>query len=203
MILEIQGLIGKKGLIVIGSPRSGTHHLCQGLYSLSNIENKKYLGEIYQNFDTGDILKNLDSIINTPEFTFSSFVQWVPKNLLVQHKEYLKSNFYLINLRRLDKVAQYRSWCMARLTWQYKRVHSVNWDLIEKDLPFTATDEDIDNFLIEQNADYLFDYDKVVYYEQLTLKSSFKTNEYTKSNDEIFSNYDLVLKRLSNYRYVE
>jgi hypothetical protein len=92
---------------------------------------------------------------------------------------------------------------MARLTWQYKRVHSVNWDLIEKDLPFTATDEDIDNFLIEQNADYLFDYDKVVYYEQLTLKSSFKTNEYTKSNDEIFSNYDLVLKRLSNYRYVD
>jgi hypothetical protein len=79
----------------------------------------------------------------------------------------------------------------------------VDWKLIEKDLPFTVTDEDIDNFLIEQNADYLFDYDKVVYYEQLTLNSKFKPNEYTKSNDEIFSNYDLVLKRLSNYRYVD
>jgi hypothetical protein len=203
MIINKEDLYNKKGVLVIGSPRSGTHHLCHGLYTASDIKNKKFQGEIYTNFDTAQIIKILDPILNSNQFTFSSLVQWVPKNLLVQYRNYLKSNFYLINLRRLDKVAQYRSWCCARLMWQYNHEHSLNWTIIEKDLPFFVSNEDIDNFIIEQNADYMFEYDQIVYYEDLYVHSKYKINQYLKPNSEIFSNFDLVLERLGNYKYAD
>lgn len=201
MIIDPAALKNKKGIIVIGMPRSGTHHLSGSIYSELKNVNKIYLGEIYQNFDTSNILENLDALKTCPDFFVCSFVQYVPKHLLLQHLEQL-SEFYLINLRRRNKIEHYRSWCMARLTWKYSRSHFVTWDKIVDDLPFQVTNDDIDNFIVEQSADYLIPCDLTVYYEDLKVQSRFIKNTYNLPNEQIFSNYSLVIERLKDFKYV-
>jgi len=182
-------------------PRSGTHHLTDNIFKELKNNNKINLGEIYQNFDTANILENLNEIKKCTSFFVCSLVQYVPKHLLLQNLEQL-SEFYLINLRRRNKIEHYRSWCMARLTWKYSNSHSVMWDKIINDLPFQVTNDDIDNFIVEQSADYLIPCDLTVYYEDLNVHSGFIKNSYDLPNEKIFSNYNLVVERLQDFKYV-
>jgi hypothetical protein len=204
MELDYNKLLTKKGIIIIGSPRSGTHYLADGLYKKCKISNKKLVGEIYDTFDidTRNILKNLEELKQIENFTFSHIVQFIPKNLLVNYVDEIKEDYYVINIRRKNKIEQYRSWCMARMTWKHIKTHSVNWELIKNELPFIVTNEDIDNFIVEQNTDYLWKPDEIVYYEDIKLESSFVKNAYTETFEELFSNANLIFERLADFKYV-
>lgn len=202
MQLHLELIKQKKGILIIGTPRCGSHHVSAGIFRVLPFNNKEYIGEIYSEFNSENIEKNIKELQNREKFIVGSLVQWTPKNLLTQHLTEF-NDFYLINLRRLDKVAQYRSWCMARLTWKYTNSHSIDWSKIENDLPYAVTNDDLDQFIIEQNADYLWSYDQILYYEQLNLNSIFQKTEYVFSNEKIFSDYSLVLKRLKNFKYVK
>lgn len=202
MNLPLDLIRQKKGILIIGTPRCGSHHVSNGIFRMLSFGNKEYVGELYLNYDPENIEKNIKELQNNKKFVVGSLVRWIPKNLLVQHLDEF-NDFYLINLRRLDKVAQYRSWCAARLTWKYSFSHSIEWSKIENDLPYPVTNQDLDQFIIEQNTDYLWDCDQILYYDQLDLKSFYQKTDYALPNEKIFSDYNLVLKRLKNFKYVK
>jgi len=203
MEIDYSKLSNKKGIIVFGSSRSGTHHLGYGLYEKCDIKNKRYVGEIYHlDVDTANIMKDFRDLQKIQSFTFSQITHYISKNMLVQHINEIKNDYYLINIRRKNKIEQYRSWCMARLTWKYKASHSIDWSLIEKDLPLTITNKDIDDFIIQQNADYIWPADEIVFYEDIKLDSRYKKNIYKENFNELFVNPELIFERLSNFNYV-
>lgn len=203
MIIDEKLIQNKKGIIVIGSARSGSHFLTDALFRQCTKLDKILLGEIYKSWDRRHILKNLNEIKANTNFVFASIVQFVPKNLLIQHRHEF-ADYYIVNLRRRDKIAQYASWCLARSTWKESISHSPIWELVKKELPFTSTDDDIDQFIIEQNFDYIWPADCTIYYEDLlslNLSSKFKKNELLGTYVDIFSNYGVVKERLDKFKY--
>jgi len=191
----------KRGIIVIGSARSGTYMTSNMLYNISTINNKVAVGEIYTDryLSTNilDPLKVLESKYQG-RFIFCSLTQFVNKNLLAMDSSYLK-DYNLVNLRRRDKVAQYISWCVFRVSGRHLSKFADYKDL----LPWPSTREDIEMFILEQNIDYAFSA-PVLYYEDLVLSgmpTRFKKNHYPLPFEEIVTDYKLVCDTLSRYTY--
>ena len=192
----------KRGVIVIGSARSGSHMTCNMLYNISTINNKVTVGEIYTGRDPStdilDPLRVLESKYQG-QFIFCSLTQFANKNLLAMDSSYLK-DYNLVNLRRRDKVAQYISWCVFRVSGSRWSPEFADY----KDLlPWPSTREDIEQFILEQNIDYAFSA-PVLYYEDLALSgipTRFKKNHYPLPFEEIVTDYKLVCDTLLRYTY--
>lgn len=198
----------KKGVIVYGSPRSGSHMTCDMLWRFSTVENKVYLGEITANELSRKNIQNLLTDLSAEyqnKFIFASIVQLRIKNFLSQQPKLLKE-YQLVHLRRRDKVKQYISWCMFRLQdnlgmWN----HSPIWKDILPYLPYQVTDDDLEQFILEHNIDYAFPKpDNIVYYEdliQMQLETNVKKNTYEWPMEKLVSNYQLVVDTFEDFKY--
>jgi hypothetical protein len=204
MVDNFDGIIdnNKKGVIVIGSPRSGSHMTCDILYNMSKNKSKTYLGEIF--IDQEKYNETLSNILDNNKFIFCSIVQFWAKTILAVDP-YILKDFNLINIRRRDKISQYISWCVFRTQLHSSKVrHSPEWKDIETLLPWKSTCEDIDRFLTEQHLDFAFNFNAVVYYEDLinyNLTTRFTKNIYPISKEDIVTNFPLVESKLKNYNY--
>lgn len=199
-------LIGKKGIVVISAPRSGSHWLTNALYRYSNKSNRVLLGEIYTK-RSADVLSELNIIKDKykDKFIFASIVQYVQKNRLIQYADQFK-DYYIINLRRRDKVAQYISFAIMTLSWSLDpKSHSPAWGLMSDKFPIEVTNDLLDHFIAEQNFDYVWPADLIMYYEDLPkeMSSRYQKNEYPMLPSEIFSDYELVKQRLSTFTYYD
>ena len=196
----------KKGVIVLGASRSGSHMLCDILYNQSADNNKINVGEIFNN-KPADIVAGLDIINDIKaknQFIFCSFVSYWGKNLLALNQHYL-DDFMIINLRRKDKVAQYISWCVFRAQLQTTiEKHSPDWNDYKHLLPWKSSQDDLEMFLTEQHLDFAFKADTVVYYEDIikfNFPTQFRKNSYPIPYEEIVTDYELVKEILEKYNY--
>jgi len=195
----------KKGVIVIGTPRSGSHMLTDMLFQQSKDPNAYWLGEITANADFSiDYFKKIE-LEHQGKIIFCSIVQHWIKRILAMDPSCLK-DYVLINLRRRDKVAQYISWCVFQAQTSASMVkHSPDWDDYKQYLPIETTRERLNNFIDEQNLDFAFtNPDYVVYYEdvvQLDLPSNFKKNHYPIPKEQIVGDFDTVKSLLEKYSY--
>jgi len=181
-----------KGMIVIGTARSGSHMTCDMLYNESQLPEKVILGEVTELPDIAD------------KFVYCSIVQnWAKIALAVDLS--WTSDYYVVNLRRRDKVAQYLSWCVFRAQAQASiSKHSPDWNDYKDLLPWESTKDDIEQFLMEQYLDFAITPNEIVYYEDM-IKSrkatKFKQNQYPIPPQEIVTNYTLVKNMLEKFSY--
>jgi hypothetical protein len=197
----------KKGVIILGASRSGSHMLCNGLFNQSSMANKVNLGEIYnKQVPLSDALEVIQQIKQNhkDQFIFCSLVSYWGKNALAMNQSLL-DDFMIINLRRKDKVSQYISWCVfrAQLLCGIGK-HSPNWDEYKNLLPWPSTENDLEMFITENHLDFAFSNHAVVYYEDvvdLKLPTTFIKNLYPIPHREIVTDYELVKTILGNYTY--
>lgn len=193
----------KKGVLVIGSPRSGSHMAGDFLCNSSRHPSKFYRGEIFSNQKIS-YNETLLTLINDSRFVFCSIVQYWAKNILAINPVILK-DYQLINIRRRNKIKQYISWCVFRTQVNLNiSMHSPTWQDVKNFLPWNSTEEDLDQFINEQHLDFAFNCDKILYYEDLivyNLPTNYNKNIYPISDEEIVTNYTLVESKLKNYSY--
>lgn len=189
----------KKGIIIIGSARSGSHMACNMIYETIK-KVKVNLGEVIITNDTNEF--NYIDELSDSRFICCSIVQHYTKKLLAVDLSRFKS-YQMINLRRRDKIAQYISWCVFRSqTGTIK--HSPDWNMCVQRLPWDSTREDIERFIEEQYMDFAFKFDNVLYYEDLMnsgLYTETKKNHYPVPFDQIVTNFNLVKSMLSRFNY--
>lgn len=183
---------GIKGVIVVGTARSGSHMTCDMLYNTAVEPHKVNLGEVTK----------LPYIPG--KFVYCSLVQHTVKNLLAVDTQWT-DEYHIVNLRRRDKVAQYVSWCVFRAQTQASiSKHSPDWGDYKDLLPWESTAEDIEMFINEQNLDFAIPADEVVYYEDMIVsgnKTQYKKNQYPIPPEQIVTDYALVKSMLEKYSY--
>ena len=208
----------KKGIIILGSPRSGSHMTCDMLFNDSTVENKINIGEICNIPQYTNICDNLlnyqilpvlfDKLSNNTgnKFIFCSLVQYWAKNLLAVDLSIL-DNYQIFNIRRRNKIDQYISWCVlrAQLTASITK-HTTKFEDYQYLLPWESTLKDLEQFIAEQNLDFAFMsvFSRILYYEDLVnsnLKTSLKKNVYPIPHEEIVTDYKLVKNILGKYNY--
>ena len=130
-------------------------------------------------------------------------VQSYSKIFSISKASKLKESTIIVELRRRNKIKQFAS-------WQYfKHIGAIyNFQHNGQDyLPpgsLTATQQDIEEFIINQIIDQAFNPDYIYYYEDLDLKNSKITkNQYVYPIENIFSNLEFVKNWLENWEYRE
>lgn len=195
----MHNLSSKKGLIVFGAPRSGSHMLTDSFYRL-NKQNTDgvWVGELFPFFNNENVYEILDSY-NT--FIFCSIVNYRARAELLKDPARLGS-YYVVNIRRKNKIEQFTSWSLFKLQQQINFDHSLTWDTIKDQLPITATIPDIRDFIRDQDLDLQLAADQIVYYEDIqSVNTRYVKNSYPQEPEQIFSNFKLVEKTLKNYKY--
>jgi hypothetical protein len=194
--------IQNKNILIIGSPRSGTHALGSELAKLSNA---KYLGEICKVSNNPTPWNEITQLYNTTELTIGQMVQMTPKLHLAHNVSTIKQHAIIVNIRRQDKVKQFASWAYFQLRdptafrgWHNHKVESTNVE------PYSveATDHYITQFVLEQLLDDYFVPDYNLCYENLSFtQTNYQKNEFAFPIEQMFSNLDYVKKRLANWQY--
>jgi len=190
---KIRDLSKYKGLLVIGTARSGSHMACDMMYNSSTITNKINLYEVTQ-------LPNPD---NT--FPFFSIVGSHHRSLLSLDLSWAR-DFYIVNIRRRDKIAQYLSQCVlkAQIDTGIPR-HTPLWDEYRHYIPRRADIDDINYFIMDQWLDLAFNPNQILYYEDIVnsgIHTVFTKNQYqTVQPTDIVQDYELVKRMLSGFSY--
>jgi hypothetical protein len=188
-----------KNILILGSPRSGTHALASVMHQVDNsFVYLKEIGMIQKNSAPWQDFKVFFD--NTPR-KLAHAVQSYAKIFGVSQVQQIKKQTLIVSLRRRDKVKQFAS-------WQYFQKIGAIYNFDHKDQDFiapgsiTATMNDIESFIIDQIIDMSFAPDYVLYYEDLNLKqSNISKNVYCYPIENIFSNLDFVKDQLENWKY--
>jgi len=191
-----------KNILIIGSPRSGTHALST---ELSNFRHGKNLGEICMVGYCTNFWDDIDKLSSSARLTTAQIVQMSPKLTLAENVDKIKQNNIIVNIRRRDKVAQFASWIYFRVSdptglygWHN---HTVNKTKIKPDT-ITATEHDITQFKLEQMLDDYFLPTFNLCYEDLTFtQTTYKKNEFAFPLQQIFKNLDYVKQQLESWQY--
>jgi hypothetical protein len=194
--------IQNKNILIIGSPRSGTHALGSELAKLSNA---KYLGEICKASDDPDPWNEIKLLYNTTGLTIGQIVQMTSKLYLAHDVGTIKHHTIIVNIRRRDKVKQFASWAYFQLRdptafrgWHNHKVGSTN----VQPHSVEATDHYITQFILEQLLDDYFLPDYNLCYEDLLFtQTNYQKNEFAFPIEQMFSNLDYVKERLANWQY--
>jgi hypothetical protein len=191
-----------KNILIIGTPRSGTHALGSSFYSIDNTLNN--FGEICKNDDLNHPLNDIKKIYSHEKLSVAQVVQLSAKIALAPEIDNLKSHAIIVNLKRNNKVDQFASWMYFHKTggvngtWHNHRQSDTK---IEPG-SIIVTKEDIDLFIIEQITDDFFLADYVVFYEDVAFDSAhYKKNQYSFALEKIFSNLEYVRERLDHWKY--
>ena len=190
-----------KNLLIIGSPRSGTH----ALGSLCSAINSQFinLGEICKN-DGVDPLISIQQMYQHTRHVVAHIVQLSAKIALSEDLATLKQHTTIVNLRRRNKVDQFSSWMYFHATGGVNGQWHNHSESDQKMQPgsITVTKEDIDLFVTEQLTDAFFLPNYILYYEDLKFEQPhYKKNQYQFDIKQIFSNLDYVKHRLENWKY--
>ena len=184
---------GYSGVLVVGTYRSGSHMACDMLYRKSTTTNKLYLNELLQ-------LPPL----NPNSLIFCSIVNTETKTSLAMDLSWM-SDYYIVNIRRRNKVAQYISFCILRAQNSpgiYN--HAPEWDDYKHLLPLTPTEEDIDYFILIQHLDFVFTPNQIIYYEDLVETDNdtmYIKTQYPVPLEELVTNYEFIKRKLEKYSY--
>ena len=193
-----------KNILIIGSPRSGTHALGSELAELSQFE---YLQEICRVSDNLTPWKEIELLYNTDQPSIGQIVQLTPKIQLAKDVGVIKNHTVIVNIRRRDKIKQFASWMYFRVFdptgfrgWHNHTVENTN--VIQHTIQ--ATESDILQFMLEQLIDDYFLPDFNLCYEELTFtKAKYQKNKFKYPLEEMFSNLDYVKEYLNNWRYCQ
>jgi hypothetical protein len=189
-----------KNILIIGSPRSGTHALGALFRFADNSLNN--LKEICKN-DGSNPQIDITKMYRHEKILVAHIVQLSAKIALAPDVGTLKQHNIIVNLKRNNKVSQFASWMYFHKTGG---VNGTWHNHLESDttlLPhsITATQTDIDHFIIEQLTDNFFLADYVLFYENLVFESTmYKKNQYSFPIENIFSNIDYVKERLGHWK---
>ena len=193
-----------KNILIIGSPRSGTHALGNELAELAQA---RYLQEICQVSDNPEPWKEIELLYNTDQLTIAQVVQLTPKIQLAKNVADIKDHAIIVNIRRRNKVKQFASWIYFRVMdptafrgWHNHMAEKTN----VKQHSIQVDTSDILQFMLEQLIDDYFLPDFNLCYEDLTFtKTKFQKNKFAYPLEEMFSNLDLVEQYLADWNYCQ
>ena len=189
----------KKNILIIGSPRSGTHALGA---ELANISQACCIGEIYKTPDNPQPWKLL---YNTDCLTIGQLVQLTSKIYLSRNINTIKNSNVIVNIRRKNKVKQFASWMYFRVLdpTEFRSWHNHTSDKTTvAEHSIEASEHDLIQFMLEQLVDDYFLPDFNLCYENI----SFTQTQYQKNNfaypiENMFSNLDYVKNYIENWQY--
>ena len=192
----------QKNILIIGSPRSGTHALGSELCQRANGQNLEEICKVGYCADPWD---DINKLSNSPALTTAQVVQMTPKLTLAENVDRIKQHNIVVNIRRRDKVAQFASWIYFRVN-DPTGLHGWHNHTADKMRSTPASQEasahDITQFKLEQLLDDYFLPDFNLCYEDLTFThTKFKKNEFLFHLPEIFSNLDYVKEQLDQWQY--
>jgi len=191
-----------KNILVIASPRSGSHALSAELCALGNGKN---LAEICMVGYCKNPWDDIDKLSISTKLTTAQIVQLTPKLLLAENVDRIKQQNIIVNIRRRDKVAQFASWIYFRVNdptglhgWHNHNAAKTK----VKPNSVTASAADIAQFKLEQMLDDYFLPDFNLCYEDLTFtQTTFRKNEFAFYLPEMFSNLHYVKQQLESWQY--
>ena len=191
-----------KSILVLGSPRSGTHAL--GSVIRKRLTNYEYLGEICAINDTPSPWDEIEKLY-TSISSIAHLVAMTSKLRVSCEVDRIHEHCVVIQLRRQNKIAQFASYMYFHLTggvngpaWHDHKITDTKIDPGS----VVASDEQIDQFLLEQIIDDFFKPDYVVDYEQLNFdQSTVRKNKFSYDISLMFKNLDYVVERLGNWKY--
>lgn len=192
-----------KNILIIGSPRSGTHALGAELCVQGNGKN---LMEICMVGYCANPWDDIDKLSCSPKLTTAQVVQMTPKLTLAENVNRIKQHNIIVNIRRRNKVDQFASWIYFRLN-DPTALHGWHNHTADKmrssPASIQASDYDITQFKLEQMLDDYFRPDFNLCYEDLTFsaQTAFTKNQFPFPLPEMFSNLDYVKEQLSAWQY--
>lgn len=191
----------KKNILILGSARSGTHALASVISQKDS--GLKYYGEVGMHQTRPDPWKDFDLFCNIKPRKLAHVVQYYSKIFSISKTQEIKKSTLIVNLRRKDKVKQFASWQYFKHIGGIYQFQHDGQDYIPPG-SLTATQQDIEEFIMNQIIDYAFSPDYVYYYEDLTFDTStVKKNHYVYPIEQVFSNLDFVKTWLENWDYNE
>ena len=192
-----------KNWLIIGSARSGTHALGSHMATAKNLH---YLGEICKQDGESNAVQDMTKFLERSQPTLAQLVQFASKVKLSHMVPEIKAHCRVISLRRRNKVDQFASWIYFHKTggvlrsWHNHRIS----DMLLEPKSITASDEEIDQFIVEQIVDDFFVPDEILYYEDLSLaQSKFQKNQYAWDLKMMFVNLEKIQNRLGSWTYNE
>jgi len=191
-----------KSILILGSPRSGTHALGSVIHK--QLADYEYFGEIGTINGTASPWNEIEKLY-TSTSSIAHLVAMTSKLRLSLDVDRIHKHCVVIQLRRENKIAQFASYMYFHLTggvngpaWHN---HKITDTKIEPG-SIVASDEQIDQFLLEQIIDDFFRPDYVVHYEQLNFdKSTVNKNQFSYDLPLMFKNLDHVTARLGHWKY--
>lgn len=194
----------KKNILIIGSPRSGTHALGS---ELASIANAKYLGEICKASDNPTPWKDITLLYNTSDLTIGQIVQLTSKIHLAKHISEIKKHTIIVNVRRKDKVKQFASWVYFRINdpTEFRGWHNhISSKTRVQQYSVEAQENDLIQFMLEQLIDDYFLPDYNLCYEDLlfSVQTRYQKNEFSFPLETMFSNLSYVKQYLDDWQYI-
>jgi len=192
-----------KNILIIESPRSGTHPLSAELCKQGKGTS---LMEICMVGYCANPWDDIDKLSCSPRLTTAQVVQMTPKLTLAENVSRIKQHNIVVNIRRRDKVYQFASWIYFRLndpTALYGWHNHTADKMRSGPASVQASNSDIVQFKLEQMLDDYFLPDFNLCYEDLTFSTQtrFKKNEFSFPLPEMFSNLDYVKEQLGTWQY--
>lgn len=197
-VVELAQTTGKN-VLILGSPRSGTHALASLLHQ--QLKDYAYLAEICKSSNDDYPWNEITRVLPKSK-CIAHIVQTYAKIFLINKAQQIKENNILIKLRRRNKVKQFASWIYFR---QIGFIYNFNHSKIDYIAPgsIKVSIDDIESFIIDQIVDDQFETDITCYYEDIDFTTShFKKNQYAYPIEQIFSNLDLVKYHLQDWQHV-
>jgi len=198
-MVTLPGFDGSKNLLILGSPRSGTHPLASVLKQQWRF---RYIGETGMAQESATPWRDFD-IFCEPHAVpvLAHAVQSRAKLGAIVMVPEIKRHTYILALRRRDKVSQFASWIYFRNIGAIYNFDHRGRDYVAP-ASFEVTYDDIEQFVIDQIIDDQFNADAVVYYEDLDLGTSIITrNQYCFDPKLMIRNIELVQQHLAQWKY--
>lgn len=193
-----------KNILIIGSPRSGTHALGA---EISKSTNGKLLGEICTTSAPGAYWKEINQLYETPILTIGQLVQLSPKIKLAGEVATIKKHTVVVNIRRRDKVKQFASWIYFRVmdpTYRQPWHNHLATQTRHQQGSIQVSEQQLEQFILEQMVDDFFLPDFQLCYEDLVFtQTKFFKNQFAFPVELIFSNLDFVKEYLANWQYAQ
>jgi hypothetical protein len=191
-----------KNILVVGSPRSGTHAVGS---ELADRAQARYLGEICVVDDREQPWVDIEQLYDTRYKSVAQLVQLIPKIHLAPVVSTIKKHAVIVNVCRKDKVKQFSSWLYFKnLDYNQDQHWHNHTESDTKIQPHSiqATKQDIVQFMLEQLVDFYFLPDFNLCYEDLIFtQKRFYKNKFSYPIETIFSNLDFVKQSLNNWQY--
>lgn len=192
-----------KNILILSSPRTGTHVLGAELAAIST---GICIGEICRTGYCNNFWGEFNDFANRRNLTIAQIVQLTPKLILAENVSLIKEKTIVVNIQRKNKVDQFASWLYFRVmdpTGLHGWHNHVEKNTRVTPNSITATELDINQFKIEQLVDNFFFPDYSLCYEDLTFdnQSVLKRNRFAFPLKEMFSNLDFVENSLVKWQY--